>query len=197
MIKVGVTGGIGSGKTLVCRVFNLLGVPVYNADLAAAKLTASDSEIKLELTELLGPDIYSASGLNRELMAALIFDNRKLLKQVNQIIHPRVALDFASWCTRQTNQAYIIQESAILFESLAYKGLDKYITVTCPEKIRIMRVITRPGMTLEKIRRILKNQWPERKKTMLSHYLVRNDGNALILPQVLKIHDEMISIKPL
>ncbi|MBN1144283.1 MAG: dephospho-CoA kinase [Bacteroidales bacterium] len=194
MIKVGITGGIGSGKSLVCQVFSKLGAPIYDADSAARRLSESDPGIRYNLTALLGSDIYSGRVLNRTKMSALIFNDKSLLEKVNQIIHPKVAGDFLLWCSDKTHHAYVIQESAILFESKAYLMFDKYVTVISPEDIRIQRILSRNQMTLEKIRAIINNQLTDPEKTVRSHYVIDNDGIKPILPQILRLHRELKNI---
>jgi dephospho-CoA kinase len=189
MIKVGITGGIGSGKSLVCEVFARLNIPVYHADLEARKLTDSDPSIRNELTSLLGKTIYSGPTLNRVLMADLVFNDPNLLEKVNAIIHPRVAQHFMLWCNNSMFHPYVIQESAILFESKAYLGFDAVISVSCPEETRIQRVLIRKNMNREKILAVMKNQLPESEIIRRSDYVIDNDGTKLLLPQILRIHN--------
>lgn len=187
MIKVGITGGIGSGKSLVCQVFSKLGALVFYADAVARNLTETDPEIRKSLIMLLGSDIYTGNSLNRAGMSALIFNDRPLLEKVNQIIHPRVAEHFRKWCEKYSGYPYLIQESALLFESNAYLMLDCVVAVTAPEEVRIQRVITRKDMTHEKIRAIMHNQLPEKEKIVRSHHVIINDGLTPVLPQILKL----------
>jgi dephospho-CoA kinase len=189
MIKVGITGGIGSGKSMICEVFSKLGVPVYSADRAARTLVDTDPEIRENLVLLLGEEVYTGSMLNRPMMADLIFNNKHLLIKVNQIIHPQVAENFRLWCLENSNFPYLIQESALLFESGTYHLFDQCITVAAPEELRIRRVIARRDMTLDKIRSILLNQLPEEEKIAHSHHVIVNDGIIPVLPQVLRLHD--------
>ena len=191
MIKVGVTGGIGSGKSLICQVFSHLGVPVYNADEAAKNLMDRDPEIRKDMTGVFGSTIYKDGKLNRSKLSGLIFDNPKLLADVNRIVHPRVGHNFSEWCSSFINFPFIIQESAILFESNAYKLFDYVILVTAPEEIRIQRVLSRPGMTRKKILSIMKNQLPEKEKIVRSHFVLKNDETTLILPFILSIYTDM------
>ena len=193
MIKVGITGGIGSGKSIVCQVFSKLGVPVYYADSEAKQLSETDPEIRNNLITLLGKDIYTGGTLNRTKMSELIFNNQSLLEKVNQIIHPKVAEHFLLWCRNHAGYAYVIQESAILFESRAYLLFDKCITVTSPEEVRIQRTISRKNMTLEKIRSIMKNQMPEQEKIARSNDVIINDGMRPVLPQILQLHHAWIN----
>ena len=191
MIKVGVTGGIGSGKSLICQVFSHLGVPVYSADEAAKNLMQYDPEIKKNLTGIFGGSIYEGEKLNRSKLAGLIFDNPQLLAKVNRIVHPGVAHDFGVWSSSFTSVPFVIQESAILFESNAYKLFDYIILVTAPEEIRIQRVLSRPAMTREKILKIIKNQLPEEEKIVRSHFVIKNDETTLILPLILSLYTEL------
>ena len=191
MIRIGVTGGIGSGKSLICRVFSLLGVPVYSADDAAKNLMEHDLQVRKELTGIFGASIYEGEKLNRSKLSGLIFENPELLARVNRIVHPRVAHDFSNWCSSFPSAPFVIQESAILFESNAFKLFDHIILVTAPEEMRIQRVLSRPGMTREKILGIMKNQLPEEEKIVRSHFIINNDETTLILPLILSIYAEM------
>jgi len=188
MIKIGITGGIGSGKSLICEVFTRLGVPVYYADDEAHYITDHDPEIREKLISLTGDHVYSGTELNRQVLSAYIFNNKSLLEQVNQIIHPKVVTHFNYWCNHHADHPYIIQESAILFENDAYKYFDKIVTISAPEPIRIKRVLSRKNMTPEKIKAILRNQLDEKEKISRSHYIVINDNRQLVLPQILHLH---------
>ncbi len=187
-MKVGITGGIGSGKTIVCQVFSKFGVPVYYADLASRELTENDPEIRDNLVKLLGQKVFSGKSLNRAMMASMIFNNRQLLQQVNQIVHPKVAEHFGKWCLNHSRDVYIIQESALLFESNAYLMFDRYVTVASPEEIRIKRIITRQDMSYERIRAIMENQLPDEERKARSHHVVINDDITPLLPQLLQLH---------
>jgi dephospho-CoA kinase len=192
MIRVGITGGIGSGKSWICQVFARLGIPVYNADTAARLITENDRAIRKELINLLGNDVYTGKSLNRSRMAEIIFNNRELLKKVNHIIHPAVVIDFRNWCNAMAGFPYIVQESAILFESELYRMFDFIVLVTAPEEVRFRRVINRYGMTAEKINSIMKNQLPEKEISVRSHLVIKNDDKTLVLPPILKFHTEMM-----
>jgi dephospho-CoA kinase len=188
MIKVGVTGGIGSGKSLICEVFSHLGIPVYTADDAAKMLMDHDPEIIKELSGVFGDDIYIEGKLDRKKLADLIFKDSKLLAEVNRIVHPKVQQDFIVWCASFTGIPFVLQESAIIFESNAGKLFDYIILVTAPEETRMQRVLSRPGMTGEKILRIMKNQLPEEEKIVRSHFVIKNDETHLVLPFILSIY---------
>ncbi len=191
MIKVGVTGGIGSGKTIVCKVFASLGVPVYNADEAARMLTDTNSNIQKKLIALFGNKIYNESGINRKLMSSLIFSDKRLLEEVNQIIHPYVKQNFIQWTANYIGKDYVIQEAAILFESGSDELVDKCITVTAPIDIKMERLLLRNGMTEKRINEIMSNQWPDEKKIQRSDFIINNDEKSLILPQILSIHQQL------
>lgn len=174
---------------MICQVFSHFRVPVYYADIEARLLMDHDPEIQQALKDVLGTGIFYQGILDRNKMASAIFRDKYLLDQVNSLIHPRVAAHFSEWCEHHAASPYIIQESAILFESNAYRNFDKIITVAAPEEIRIQRVIVRKNMTPEKAAAIMHNQLPEEEKICRSHYVIVNDGTKLVIPQVLKLHN--------
>ncbi len=191
MIKAGITGGIGSGKTIICRAFESLGVPVYNADLAARLLTDSQPEIRERLMELFGEGIYDGDTLNRPLFASIVFRNKEMLESANRIIHPWVKHDFSRWVQDHQDCDYVIEEAAILFESGSNALVDVCITVISPVGLRIRRLMNRPGMTLERIEDVMANQWSDEKKTAASDFVINNDEMNLVLPQILLIHKSL------
>ena len=187
MLRVGITGGIGSGKSVVCRIFNSLGIPVYNADDAAKNIMQQDENVKQELKTLLG-NIYDDDGtLNRKKVAAHIFNNNQLLAAINSIVHPAVVADSVQWEQKVTTH-YFIRESAILFESGTNNRLDKIILVEAPEELRIQRIIQRDQRTREQIQLIINQQWSTEKKKKLSDYTIINDDHHALFPQVLNLH---------
>ncbi|GAA3577214.1 dephospho-CoA kinase [Snuella lapsa] len=173
MIVVGLTGGIGSGKTTVAKQFEELGVPIYIADKEAKSLMRTSKVVKRKLIELFGEKAYIDGHLNKSFIADTIFNNASYLKQMNAIIHPKVAQHFKKWIAKQ-NAAYVIKEVAILFENDSYKQCDYIITVTTPKTLRIQRLLERDDTTLEKIEAIMKNQWPDEKKMKHSHFVINN-----------------------
>jgi dephospho-CoA kinase len=191
MIKIGITGGIGSGKSIVCRVFESLGIPVYYADLHSRKLVDSEPDIRRKLIGLFGPDIYNNTTLNRPLFAAKVFADPQLLEAANRAIHPRVKKDFDRWIQDHADKKYVIEEAAILFESGANTQMDKCIAIVSPVDMRVKRILRRPGMTAGRIREIMGNQWPDEKKAALADYVIVNDEKSLILPQILLIHAQL------
>lgn len=195
MIKVGVTGGIGSGKSIVCKVFSVLGASVYNADSEAKKLSDSHPEIRKQLIDLAGKEVYNGAVLNRPFLANLIFNNKELLMKVNRIIHPVVADHFNKWCHLRANVPYIIHESAILFESRLNEKMEKIIAVAAPSELRIRRVLSRKGMDLQRIEAIMKNQLPEKVITGMADYILINDDVTPVIPQVLKLHNIFLNLQ--
>jgi len=194
MLKVGITGGIGSGKSTVCQVFKLLGIPVYHADSEASILIDNDTEIRNQLINLFGDSIYNDK-LKRDIFAGIIFNDREALENVNKIVHPKVRSNFFKWAETHKDKKYILFEAAILFESGTYKLLDKIITVTAPEKLRIERVMVYKNYSRKILKNILKNQLPDKEKTKQAHYIIVNDGKTLILPQILNIHNRLLNIE--
>jgi dephospho-CoA kinase len=184
---VGITGGIGSGKSKVAHIFNLLGIPVYNSDVRSKELLNTDSALKSKLITQFGEKIYTSKGIDREWFAALIFNDKRLLETSNKIIHPFVKKDFENWVATQTTP-YTIKESAILFETGIYKQLDKIILVVAPEKLRIKRVLKRDQIPEKVVLDRIKNQWKDAEKIPLADFEIKNDETQLLIPQVLKIH---------
>ena len=170
---IGLTGGIGSGKTTVAGFFAALGVPVYIADIEAKKLTQNSKVIRKKLIALLGPKTYNKTGLNRKFVAETIFNDKDLLQQVNQIIHPKVAQHFKRWVKKQ-KAPYCIKEAAILFENGGYKNCDATILVTAPIAQRVERVLQRDETTTEAIEDRISNQWSDEKKLNLADFHIEN-----------------------
>ena len=193
MIKVGVTGGIGSGKSMVCRVFESLGVPVYSADQAARSLVDSHKDIRDRLMALLGDEIYDGYTLNRPRMASIIFHNKHLLEDANRIIHPRVLEDFDRWARIHEDKDYVIEEAAILFESGASKLVDRVVTVVAPVKERVIRVIRGKKLSREQIMERIRNQMNDESKIKLSDYVIHNSENDMIIPAILRIHEDILN----
>lgn len=194
-LHVGITGNIGSGKSTVCRLFEILGIPVYYADIRAKELLNTDSEIISKVKQLLGADVYDLNNkLNRKKVAELVFANPELLKKYNAIIHPAVLQDGSSWMQQFEEKPYTLKEAALLFESGAYQQLDKIICVTAPEKIRITRVQKRDNVSENEVLQRMQNQWSEEKKTAASDYIITNDGTSLLIPQVMEIHTQLLKL---
>jgi dephospho-CoA kinase len=191
-LKIGITGGIGSGKSVVCRIFAILGIPVFGADLEARRIIDHDPEIREALSQLLGREIFPASGVtDRKKMAVAIFNNRELLHKVNSIVHPAVRRRFTEWWQIQESP-YVIQEAAILFESGASGLMDLNILVTAPVEVRIDRVMQRDRISREQVQERMDNQWPDEKKSSLADFVILNDGNQLLIEQVMDIHHKIL-----
>lgn len=194
MLKVGLTGGIGSGKSIVCKIFALLGVPVYQADIAAKKLYDSDDKLRNDLKSLFGNDLYNSSGiLDRQKLAEIIFSDKENLKKVNELVHPAVIKDFLGYISSApVNTSYVIHEAAILYEAKMEKMFDVIINVQAPENLKIERAVSR-GANEKDVRQRIAAQWPDKLKTELSDYNIINDNKTPVLPQILHIHNELIN----
>jgi dephospho-CoA kinase len=194
MLRIGITGGIGSGKSVVCRLFAVLGVPVYDADTRAKWVMANDLVLRQELQAAFGKETFDAAGqLNRAYVAQVAFQNPERLAQLNSLVHPRVGHDFEQWAqARQAAGApYILKEAALLYESGSYKQLDKIITVFAPQSVRQARVLRRdPHRTADDILAIIGKQMSEEEKVSRADYVVYNDDEHLLIPQVLELDRE-------
>lgn len=184
---VGLTGGIGSGKTTVANMFAELGVPIYNADIEAKKLTASSKLIREKLIRLLGEKTYKNGILDRRYMASKIFNNKELLEATNAIIHPEVAKHFKNWVTHQNN-SYVIKEAAIIFETETQSQYDLIILVTAPKEIRLERVMSRDKISQKEVEERMLNQWSDTKKKELSDLIIENLDIDNTRKQVEAIH---------
>lgn len=192
MVKLGVTGGIGSGKSVVTKLFALLGVPVYDADSKARLLMENNEALRTSLMALFGVNVYSNHHLNRKFLASQVFENAPKLAQLNGLVHPAVATDFEQWLTLHQQAPMVVKEAAIMFESDAYKSLDKIITVFAPEEIRLQRVLKRdPQRTESEVSAIMSNQFPEEKKLKLADYVIFNDDKHLVIPQVIQLYQTL------
>ncbi|MBX7125426.1 MAG: dephospho-CoA kinase [Cyclobacteriaceae bacterium] len=188
MKKIGVTGGIGSGKSIVCSVFRCLGVPVYDADTRARWIMNNDGHVQEEVTRLFGKEAYDTFGLRRNFISSQTFGNPSKLTALNQIVHPAVARDFESWWLSM-DVPYVIKEAALLFEAGSYRELDETILVTAPEALRKHRVARRDRQrSAEEIQRIMDSQWPESKKAALANHIIVNDQVHPILDKILNLH---------
>ncbi len=193
MLKVGITGGIGSGKTTVCKVFELLEVPVYYADDRAKNLYHEDPQLKEALKTTFGNEIFDHNNmLNKAKLADLVFNNTSAMAQLNNLVHPAVRRDFTQWVQAQ-NAFYVIQEAALLVETGSYQNLDGLITVTTPLEIRTQRIVQRDQTTREKVLERMNNQLNEEDKVAKSDFTIANDGNNLLIPQVLDLHHQFKS----
>ena len=194
MIKVGVTGGIGGGKSTVCRLFKLLGIPIFNADDIAKSIMQVDAELIDQIKGLFGIQIYKEGILDRALLGQIVFNDKNKLQKLNDLVHPAVENAFKKWLNLHLQSKYIIKEAAITFEINAQDKMDKMILVTADEEIRIKRVIKRNGITAEEVKSRMKNQWTDLKKMPLSHFIIINDGKQSLIKQVIDIHHVLLKI---
>ncbi|MCK8524006.1 dephospho-CoA kinase [Aquimarina sp. D1M17] len=195
MIVVGLTGGIGSGKSTVAKMFSTLGIPVYIADVEAKKLMNTDEILKKQIIDLFGSNAYIDGQLNRNYIAGIVFNNAEQLDKLNAIVHPAVARHFMAWKEKQKSK-YVIKEAAILFENEGYKQCDFTILVTAPKEIRILRVLDRDKTTREEVISRMNNQWEDDQKIPLADYIVPNIDIEKTENQVSSIHRELSSKDP-
>ncbi|MDR0737656.1 MAG: dephospho-CoA kinase [Prevotellaceae bacterium] len=191
MTTVGLSGGMGSGKTVVSRIFHTLGIPVFYADAVTKELYDTHEGLRQTLTNLLGEDVYQNGCLQRKRMAALIFSDGRLLQKVNALIHPLVLQQFHQWAQQQQTP-YVVQEAAILFESGTNEKMDYTIAVTAPEALRITRTMQRDNITKQEIKNRLQWQWPDEKRNAKADFIIINDDQQALLPQVLTIHENIL-----
>jgi dephospho-CoA kinase len=187
-ITVGVTGGIGSGKSTVCKIFEMLGTPVFEADLVAKELYNTNQKLKEEMIRLFGASIYTAEGkIDRKKLASVIFSDDFHLNLVNALVHPAVRDEFNHWLKKHESSPYIIHESALLFESGFYKMMDYNLVVSAPEEQRIDRVKKRDGITEQMVRKRMEKQWPEEEKEKRADRVLRNDNKNMMIPEIIRI----------
>ena len=190
MKKIGLTGGIGVGKTFVAELFQQLGVPVFNADIEAKKCMVEDEGLMSAVQLAFGENIYANGVLQKEELAKIVFNNSEALGKLNALVHPVVKQKFKDWCKKQTAEL-VIKEAAILFESGAHLGLDAVICVTATEQLRIERVQKRDGSSVEEIKSRMNKQMSQAEKEELADFIVVNNGENLLLPQLINVLKEM------
>ncbi len=191
---IGITGGIGSGKSTVAKIFNILGIPVYSADDRAKWLMANDSDLKGQIISNFGEESYFEDGsLNRNYLASQVFNDEEKVSIINSLVHPAVKKDFEKWASKQ-NSPYVLKEAALLFETGSYKDLDKVINVSAPLKIRINRILLRdPQRSENQINDIINKQLPDEEKNLKADFVIKNSDNRLLIPQVMEIHRELLN----
>jgi dephospho-CoA kinase len=195
-VKIGITGGIGSGKSLVCKIFCQLGVPVYDADSHAKELMTTDGILVSQIKKEFGDLAYNPDGaLNRLYLAEHVFRSENRLAILNALVHPRVGVDFESWVKKHDSHRYVLKEAALLFEANTASLLDKIIVVSAPLSIRTKRILNRdPHRTVEQVQAIVEKQMPEDKKMELADYIIVNDETKLVIPQVLALHQTFVNM---
>jgi dephospho-CoA kinase len=193
VLKIGLTGGIGSGKTTVAKIFELLNVPVYYADAASKRLYQTDKELMANMKKHFGEEVYTNEQLNRTQLAALVFNNPEKLELLNQLVHPPTIRDAEAWMQRQT-APYIVKEAALLFESGSVSGLDYVIGVHTPKHLRIKRVMNRDKVTREEVISRMNRQIDEEIKMRLCDFVIENNEQQLVIPQVLQLHQQLLAM---
>jgi dephospho-CoA kinase len=195
MLKIGITGNIGGGKTTVSKIFEVLGIPVFYADDAAKKVMTNDPLLVNDLKTAFGTEAYFSDGtLNRKYIATIVFNNEAELNKLNSLVHPAVFRAFDSWVEQIKDAPYVIKEAALLFESSSYKMCDYSVMVTAPVELRIQRVMQRDSLTRVEVESRNTRQFSEEKKAKLANYVILNDDTELVIPQVLKLHQQFLSL---
>jgi dephospho-CoA kinase len=195
MYQIGVTGGIGSGKTLVCSILEVLGIPVYYADIEARKLMNSDPALKEGITGLFGDDAFLEGKLDRKFVGSKVFGHPEMLKSLNNLVHPAVRKDYKRWVSGRKGVPYVVEEAAILFESGAQQFLDMSVLVYAPRELRVGRVIARDGVEREEVLRRMSHQMDEKEKRDLADEVIINDNSRMLVPQVVALHEKIVNRK--
>jgi len=193
MLRIGLTGGIGSGKSTVARIFEVLGIPVYDADAASKKLMTEKTELKQLIQNSFGEESYINGTLNRKFLAEQVFNDPEKLALLNSFVHPATIKDAADWMKKQTSP-YAIKEAALIFESGSQKDLDFVIGVKAPLELRLQRTISRDKVSLQKVEERMNMQMNEETKLRLCNYVIVNDEQQLLIPQVLELHKKFLEL---
>ena len=195
MLKIGITGNIGGGKTTVSKVFEVLGIPVFYADDAAKTVMVTDPELIDSLKKTFGSESFFGDGaLNRKHIASMVFSDEEKLNKLNSLVHPAVFRAFDTWVEQIQGAPYVMKEAALLFESSSYKMCDYSIMVTAPLELRIERVMKRDGLSQAEVESRNARQFTEEKKILLADYVIKNDDSELVIPQVLALHQQFLSL---
>lgn len=196
MLNIGITGGIGSGKSTVCKIFESIGVPVYYADNRSKFLLANNPEVIQKVKGLLGEDVYVNEIPNRKKIAAIVFNDSEKLNALNAIMHPAVAEDSIHWQKERQKEghSYVLREAALVYETGMDKKLDKVIVVDAPKNMRIQRVIDRDNITEDEVLARMSKQMPQEEKNKRADFLIVNDGKTELIPQVRQVHQELIEL---
>jgi len=195
MKRIGLTGGIGSGKSTVARIFEVLGIPVYYADAESKRLLIEDEELKDKVKKAFGEEAYINGELNRKYLSEQVFNDSQKIKLLNSFVHPATIEDAKQWMQNQ-NAPYIIKEAALIFESGSQKGLDYVIGVKAPLELRIQRAMDRDKITAEEVKARINKQMDEELKLRLCDYVIVNDEQEMVIPQVLSLHEKFLKLQP-
>jgi dephospho-CoA kinase len=193
VLKIGLTGGIGSGKSIMAKIFSILGIPVFYADVAARNVMHEDAVLKQKIKQTFGEEAYENDKLNRKYIADIVFNNPFKLEQLNAIVHPATIAAAQQWMLQQTTP-YAIKEAALFFESGSAEGLDYIIGVYAPQHLRIQRVMQRDNVTREDVLTRMSKQINEEMKMRLCDFVIINDEQTLVIPQVLKLHEKFLKL---
>jgi dephospho-CoA kinase len=193
--SVGITGGIGSGKSLVCKIFSVLGIPIYSSDERAKWLLAHDDTLRKQVTQNFGQEAYDPRGnLNRSYLANIIFKDESNRQLLNKLVHPQVDKDYQHWRVLHTDSPYTLKEASLLFETGSYRNLDKMINISAPETLRMWRVLLRDAHRDRKqVEAIMQKQWTDEKREKMADYTIRNDEQSLLIPKVLRLHRQLLA----
>ena len=195
-LRIGITGGMGAGKSTVCEIFSKIGISVYDADSRAKWLMSEDQDLKQQIKSNFGWDSYTRNeDLNRDYLAKVVFNNEDKLKVLNSLVHPVVMKDFEMWSLEHKNEPYSIKEAALLFESNSYKNLHKIIVINSPIETRIERVIKRDHVKREDVLKRIQNQSTDRQRMEKADWIIYNDGQNSLIEQTIKIHQEILDIR--
>ena len=195
MLKIGLTGGIGSGKSTVAKIFEMLGIPVYYADDVAKRIMNTNESIRRQLIGHFGEDSYNGNDLNRQYIATQVFNNAETLALLNSIVHPVTIADADNWMKKQTT-AYAVKEAALIFEANIDKHLDYVIGVSAPAELRLKRVMQRDNVTPEKVQQRMDKQMDDDEKMKRCDFIIYNDEKNLLIPQVIRLHDHFTGLRP-
>ena len=185
-IKIGLTGGIGAGKTFIGKIFSKLGFPVFNSDVEAKRCMLEDEILKKKIQDLFGDEVYQNGVLQNHFLANIVFNDEKHLEHLNKLVHPLVKKKFEKWC-KKNDSKIVIKEAAILFESNSHINLDKVICVSADKEIRIQRIIKRDNISREEVIARMSRQISQNEKERLSDFIIVNNGSQLLLPQIIKL----------
>ena len=191
MLRIGLTGGIGSGKSYISNIFRHLGVKVFDADEIAKRILDSNPGVRIKLSDLFGEGIYTEGKFNRQEAAKRVFKDAELLRKMNAIVHPEVLTSFNSWAESYSSFPYVMKEAAIIFESGANKFLDAVINISAPEDMRIRRVMVRDSASRDEVIARMGHQWSEKERIDMADFVLVNDEKSMLIPQIIEIHNAL------